>query len=355
MKSTSSVRQGRHPMTALKRVILVLASMLAIPASAQAQSGTGLQKQVIFDTYSPLARDTELIDRLFHPLLAEHLRSKLASAGLAVREQSIDLAQERFTLYVPAGDVPLGGYGLLVFIMPWNRPAIPSQWLPVLDRHGVICVMAMGSGNSANIFSRRIPLALSGYENVKRRYTVDPDRVYIGGLSGGSRIALRIALAFPDVFRGALLNAGSDSFGTDVLSPPGPALFRQFEERSRLIYATGTEDDINLVIDSHSRDSARALCIFDLQTLPMNGRGHEMLNGAVLDRALTALMSPRKPDADLDTCREHRAQEIAAQSAAIEKLIAAGNKREANKQLQELDEHFGGLAAPRSIELAHQL
>ncbi|MGH8123553.1 MAG: hypothetical protein ACREPT_12370 [Rudaea sp.] len=92
MKSTSGVRQGRHPMTALKRAILVLASMLAIPASAQAQSGTGLQKQVIFDTYSPLARDTELIDRLFHPLLAEHLRGKLASAGSAVREQSIDLA-----------------------------------------------------------------------------------------------------------------------------------------------------------------------------------------------------------------------------------------------------------------------
>ncbi|MGH8123552.1 MAG: hypothetical protein ACREPT_12365 [Rudaea sp.] len=256
---------------------------------------------------------------------------------------------------MPAGDVPVGGYGLLVFIMPWKRPAIPSNWLPVLDRHGMICVMAMGSGNSANIFSRRIPLALSGYENVKRHYTVDPDRVYIGGLSGGSRIALRIALAFPDVFHGALLNAGSDSFGTDVLSPPDPTLFRQFEERSRLIYATGSEDDTNLVIDSHSRDSARALCIFDLHTLTMNGRGHRLVNPTILEHALAALMLPRKPDADLDSCRDHRAQEISAELDKVEQLIASGNTREASKQLQGVDVRFGGLAAPRSIELAHQL
>lgn len=329
--------------------------MLALSSSAEAQMAAGLQKHVIFDTYSPLARDTEMIDRLFHPLLAEHVRGELASAGPAVREQSIDLAQERFTLYVPTGDVPVNGYGLLVFVMPWDQPAIPSHWLPVLDRRGVICVMALGSGNSANIFSRRIPLALSGYENVKRRYAVDPDRVYIGGVSGGSRVALRIALAFPDIFRGALLNAGSDSFGTEVLSPPERMLFRQFEEQSRLIYVTGSQDDINLVIDSHSRESARALCIFDLQTLPMNGRGHQLLDASTLDHALAALASVRTQSADLDACREHRAQEISAHLAKIEQLIATGNAGEANKQLQDLDEHFGGLAAPQSIELAHKL
>ena len=355
MKSTSSMHKSRHLAAVLSRTILAFSSVLALSSVAAPQIAAGLQKQVIFETYSPLARDTELIDRLFHPLLVEHLRSELASAGPAVREPSIDLAQERFTLYVPAGDMPVGGYGLLVFVMPWDRPAIPSSWLPVLDRRGVICVMAMGSGNSANIFSRRIPLALTSYENIKQRYTVDPDRVYIGGVSGGSRVALRIALAFPDIFRGALLNAGSDSFGTDVLSPPDRALFRQFEEHSRLIYVTGSQDDINLVMDSHSRDSARALCIFDLQTLPMNGRGHELLNAALLDRALAALVSVRTQSADLDACREHRAQEISAHLAKIEQLIVTGNAGEAHKQLQDLDEHFGGLAAPRSIELAHKL
>ena len=52
------------------------------------------------------------------------------------------------------------------------------------------------------ILERRLPLALLGYWNARSRYPIDPDRVYVGGLSGGSRVAQIAALAYPDVFRG---------------------------------------------------------------------------------------------------------------------------------------------------------
>jgi pimeloyl-ACP methyl ester carboxylesterase len=328
---------------------------LAYAASCFGADGTGLHKQVVFDHYPALTTNAELIDRLFRPMLARRLREELASTGHKTDEQGIDLARERFALYVPANAPPSGKYGLLVWISPFDEAAFPSSWLPVLDKHGIICVTAGGSGNAANVYSRRIPLALLGYANVTQAYPVDPARTYVGGLSGGSRVALRVALAFPDLFRGAVLNAGSDPFGSAALPPPKPELFRQFEEGTRLVYATGSRDTEHLTMDAHSRDSARNMCITDLQTEEMRGRGHEWIDAATLDRALTALSTPRKPDAELAACRERRQQQIDAQLREIETLVGGGDKREAEKRLQTLDERYGGLAAPRSVELERGL
>ena len=71
-----------------------------------------------------------------------------------------------------------------------------------------------------------MPLALLAYENIRRSHTLDANRVYVGGMSGGSRVALRVALAYPDVFRGALLNAGSDPIGDGaVIAASRPICF----------------------------------------------------------------------------------------------------------------------------------
>ena len=331
------------------------AAVLAFQFGICAAAPAGLQKGVTFHEYSPLSSNAELIDRLFRPLLAQQLRAELASAGQRADSQSVDLAHEHFVLYVPENVPASGKFGLLVWISPVDEPTIPPSWLPVLDRHGVVCVAAAGSGNSANVFSRRIPLALLGYANVANAYPIDPARTYVGGLSGGSRVALRVALAFPDVFQGVLLNAGSDSFGSAALPPPKPELFRQFEEGTRLIYATGSHDEENLAIDAHSRESARKLCVNDIQTQEMRGRGHEMLDAVALEHALSALALPRESDAGLGACGQRRTQEIEVQLNRVQALIDAGDKSEAQKKLQDVDERFGGLATPRSMQLAGKL
>ncbi len=59
-------------------------------------------------------------------------------------------------------------------------------------------------------------------------------------------IALRLAIGYPDLFRGAILNAGSDSLGDASAEPPIPLppreLFYQFQSGTRLIYITGERD-----------------------------------------------------------------------------------------------------------------
>ena len=78
----------------------------------------------------------------------------------------------------------------------------------------MLVVSAAHSGNDEATFARREPLALLAAHNIRKQYPVDSDRIYIAGFSGGSRIALRLALGYPDVFRGVILNAGSAPIGS---------------------------------------------------------------------------------------------------------------------------------------------
>jgi pimeloyl-ACP methyl ester carboxylesterase len=318
-------------------------------------SAPGAHEDVAFETYSPLAASDEQQRRLLTPLLAEALQAHLAGNGQALSEQSVDLARERFAYYVPTGDVPANGYRVLVFVPPWQQAALPHAWLAVLDRHATILVTAAASGNEENVIGRRIPLALAGYENIARRFRVDASRIWIGGLSGGSRVALRIALGYPDLFRGALLNAGSDRFGTPELPFPPAPLLQRFEENMRLVYATGTRDESNLATDRASRDSARRSCITNLIELPMRNAGHALLDAGTLDRALSALEAERSSPDDLGACRAQRARAVDETIARVEALLSRGDDHAARVELESLDARFGALALPRSLELARRI
>ncbi len=162
-----------------------------------------------------------------------------------------------------------------MFIAPWQAAAVPRNWISALDRHGMILVTAANSGNTENVLERRIPLALLAAHNVMQRYPVDKDRLYIGGMSGGSRVALRIALAFPDVFHALLLHSGSDRVGTAEAPLPSAGLFKQFQEM-RLVYLTGENDRVNLDTDVESRASLQYWCAYDIDVEPFPFSGHEL-------------------------------------------------------------------------------
>jgi len=321
-------------------------------------TGTGVaavHRDLVFDQATPLARNEALLERMFSPLLADVLRGQLAERQGSTETAALDLAQERFELYVPEGEAPPQGYGLLVFIPPWESQGLPREWLPVLDRYGLIAVTAERSGNSQNVLSRRVPLALSGYENARRRYALDPRRVYVGGFSGGARVAMRTALAFPDIFHGAVLNAGSDPFGTPEVPLPAAALFDQFERGMRLVYVTGTRDESAAATDRRSHASANVLCVSNLVDLPIRGGGHEPADGRSFKHALRLLDAPRVEMRDAEACRSRRSAEIARANADARSAFDAGDMKEAARRLAELDTRYGGLALPASAELAKLL
>lgn len=332
-------------------VIVALAAGLGAAMAQDFVPAGGLHENVTFREYSPLARSSELLKRVFTPLTVTGIRREIARTGKALSETSFDLAAEKFLVYVPA-EKPPQGYGLIVFVPPWQKAQLPNGWGPVLDRFGMIFVTAARSGNEEDVVSRREPLALIAAQNVMGQYPIDPSRVFVGGMSGGSRMAQRLALAYPDLFRGALLNSGSDVIGTIYEPLPPVPLFRQFQTATRLLYLTGDEDFANLETETRSRRSMQDWCVSDVSSMRMSFTGHEVAPAAVLARALQSLLDPKRPDPErLAACRAGIEAEVAAGLGQVDALMAAGRQPDARRRLKDIDAKFGGLAAPRSIEL----
>lgn len=331
----------------IRACLLGIAAAVAGPAAAAGIAAPiGLQNDVVFDAYTPLSSSGEMERRVLSPMLAAQIQQAVAVGRVHVREQSVDLASERFAVYVPP-TMPEKGFGLLVFVSPWNEAAVPSPWISQLDKHGIIYVTAANSGNSNKVLDRREPLALLAAYNIMQRYHVDPSRVYIGGFSGGSRVALRLALAYPDLFRGALLDAGSDPIGDAQVHLPPANLMRRFQESSRLIFMTGANDNENLDLDERSRRSLRGWCVSGIVTLNVPFTRHELASVETFAKALEAVETPVVPDTErLAVCRAKYEGELDALLRRIEALQAQGKTAETLTLARKIDERFGGLAAP---------
>lgn len=193
----------------------------------------GLKNDAVFADYTSLSSNAEIVRRMLSPLAATQIAIDLARTGKRLSEQPVNLSGEKFVLYVPERE-PADGFGLLVFVPPWNRAAVPSDWIPVLDQSGTILVAAAtASGNDASVLGRRYPLAILAEYNVTKHYRVDPQRIYVSGFSGGSQVALRLALAYPELFRGAILDGGSDPIGTASTPLPPSELLSRVQDGTR--------------------------------------------------------------------------------------------------------------------------
>ncbi len=341
--------------------ITLQAVAISTPASAtDSLPVVGTRVQITFDRYSPLAASNEIVRRTLSPIAADRVLGYLHDKSQQLPQQSIELSGERFEIYIPNGDPPAEGYGLIVFIPPWDVPKVPMQWREVLDKHHLIYVSADRSSNDDNMLWRRLPLALHAYENVNASYKLNPERIYVSGFSGGSRTAMRAALSYPDVFRGAILNSGSDPFGNAGIAVPAADLFREFQQRSRVVLVSGTLDlDID-ARDAGMLDSANRLCVGGVSTQPMLHTDHALMRGPMLEHAIEAIegdrtdATARHADA-IARCRAGIASEIAQGLQQARALLAQGDRTGAGHALSRIDERFGGLAAPDSVELARQL
>lgn len=340
----------------LMLAVLFLSYWVANAANAQA-AGTGLQHDVVFRSNAPLARNDELLRRLRSPL--ERLQIELGLAGNpgVLHAWPLDPSKQHFALYVPPAPPPPGGYALMVFVPPWDEARVPLQWLPVLNRNHMIFVSAGQSGNDANVLERREPLALLAEYNVARRYPIDPERVYVGGFSGGSRIALRLALAYPDVFRGALLDAGSDPIGTAQIPLPPTSLLHRFQQSSRIVFLTGDHDNIRQMQLAQASAALRRWCVFSVASVTMLHTPHVLAGVHGFDQALNELSRRRSaPDRSrLAACRRKNNGQLDAQLAQAQAMLHAHETGDARSLLVRIDAAYGALAAPRSVTLMRSL
>lgn len=319
-----------------------LVAIVASTAFAQAIPGQ-LARKIAFDQPSPLANNSVLLERLLSPRQRERQLAAMAVKGEALAPYSLDLRAERFSIYLPKQEPP-AGYGLLVFIPPWEDARLPPGWSEVLEREGIIFVTADRSGNDESIVGRRIPLALTAAHALAERYRVDPNRTFISGFSGGSRVAFRTAIAFPDVFAGVLLDSGSDPVGTADIPLPSPELMPLLQSRTRFVFVTGENDEMNLSKDAGARASLATWCVDATRAIIRPHTGHEIMNGDGLAEALGALGRPY-PSAPAQHRRclssaDARLQQARTDAAA---LNAQPPSPRVQEQLDRLDREYGAL------------
>jgi predicted esterase len=311
-------------------------------------------RTVPLESVSPLASTAEIVRRTFSPTSQDRLRQVQAKSGKAPPEYSIDPAKEELEIFVPP--LPASGrYGLLVFVMPAHSLRMPEDWRKPLEKAGFIYVSALRSGNAQSVLERRIPLAVHAYEYARSRYPIDPERVFVGGFSGGSRMAQWTSMAYSDVFRGAMLVGGSLQIGEyEVVFPPRDLALR-FLSGTRLVFATGSEDALNGGIDRRNRKVLESLCFRGYSRVSQLRLGHWLPSGAGLARVLDELQKPVPADPEFESCVQGLDLDIDRRLAEVESLIAAGRMKEAGVALGEMEDRYGGLAGDRAVPLARTI
>lgn len=301
---------------------------------------------------SPLVDGDGFSRRLLSPIAADDLSRFLQAGHRELAPEPFAAGRERIDLHVPDVEPP-GGYGLVVFVPASSAFAMPPGWKRAFDERGLIFVTLRDAGNDADVIGRRIPLVLHAHRFVADRHRLDPARIYVSGFSGGARLAQRVAMAWPDVFTGSLQFAGSVVVGQNRLPPPPEALMRTFQRQTRVVLLTGAVDMANRRNDAIARETMEDLCVANVQTMVPPRLDHWVPDGRWLAKALDRLEAPAAaPDARCEAALQAAIDAELTQATAD---IDAGRYDEATTRLLAIDDRWGGLAAPASVELARRI
>ncbi|HUW58819.1 MAG TPA: alpha/beta hydrolase-fold protein [Planctomycetota bacterium] len=146
--------------------------------------------------------------------------------GTHTREITVEFDGSRTdcTFWVPSGYDPTKSYPALVIMhgTGGTGQAFLSRWLPYVQNRDMILIaptgvtgvdkidgkpFGKGHGYGTHEIERSVPV--SALHAARRLYNIDSDRVYITGVSMGGHAAWDSILTHPDVFAGAIPEAGT--------------------------------------------------------------------------------------------------------------------------------------------------
>jgi len=171
--------------------------------------------------------------------------------------------------------------GVLVFVRADDSGEPPAGWDVPLEQRNLMWISAEGYGNRLPT-AQRMLVAVMGLKLAQREAQLDPRRRYVGGMSGGGRVASQLASHFPRLVTGALYVVGADFWTREerALQPLIAA--------NRYVFVTGTKDfnrkEMRKVFARYQQAGAMHSLLLDLP-----GLGHAYPDAAQLARALEFL------------------------------------------------------------------
>jgi hypothetical protein len=278
-------------------LILMTATLFAQVAIADEPDPPprGKSFTVTFTDRSDLSSNKEIATRMGWPL-----------AAVEAAKVDYTLAEESFEVYLPADYADDKPFGLLVFVMPSGRGGLPEHYRALMDKYHLIWVGPNKAGND-RLVRLRMGLAIDAVQNMRTKYKIDPDRVYVSGISGGGRVASMLGVCFADLFRGGFYIIGCDFYRDEKLPDkneyyrrsygvPSPKIYNLARKQSKHVFLTGDNDgnrvQTQLNYDGFKRDGFEHISYFQVP-----GMGHQSPDADWFEKGLMALDEKIAPPA----------------------------------------------------------
>jgi hypothetical protein len=253
--------------------------------------------RTVFDERHELGLIKEIAARFNWSM--DEIRDKDPKAG------AYDPKDEYFQVCVPDGYSADAPHGLLVWIGPYEGGSVADDWKEVLARKKLIAIGPEKAGSKRQVWYR-MSLALDAVHNMKKRYAIDPKRIYVAG----EKTAVRMTHHWPDVFTGGIYMKVF-GFYLDIPFPDDPkrywpalfarprdSLLKKAKQDVRHVLLMGDQD--RTIALPHARASYERIRKTEgfshFSYLEMPGKGDVLIDGKWLEKALDVLDEPLKKE-----------------------------------------------------------
>ncbi len=255
-------------------------------------------------------------------------------------QYAYDIAKEPYDVYVPPSYDGTRPFGLIAYISP-GKGGGPGGFTAQLDKYDLIWIGNKNVENERDVPFRQA-LTLDAVAGMVARYRIDPERIYVAGMSGGGRCASEAAPRFPDVYSGG----GIYFVGCNSMDAPGGKdsnRLRELAKSRRYAFMTG-ENDFNKPGTQSVFAQYKGAGFPNIAYYETPGLGHEMPPADWFDKALV----------ELDRPLVVRATQLMAQAEALD---AKGKTHEAYVAYRQaasssVARDIAAKAAPRIAALA---
>lgn len=251
-----------------RAIVTILLLTFICPGSVHAVEGTG--ELVSTGSFSIEATPREIVG----PARAENFATAVPIDEVITWQITVPETYDR-------GSPP----GVLVYISPSNSGKLPRKWKDVPGSHNLIWIAADDSGNRIAVV-RRITYTLLAVLSVADRYSIDMNRIYLSGFSGGARVAGFVAAEHPEIFKGEIYIGGAEMWQGDLTPDKLEAM-----KRNRYVFLVGSEDYNRFwarKVASKYRDAG----IEDIELKIISRLGHELPEDRNMNDALSFLDGP---------------------------------------------------------------
>lgn len=284
------------------RRLLSLLLLIAAPFAARGADAPATGEfRLTFTQRSDLSTNVEICHRMGWELMAE-----------AAAKVDYNLPDESFEVYIPSDYTGEKPFGLFVFVSPSPSGRLMGMYRKSMDERHLIWIGPNKCGND-RINRPRMGLPIDAAISMKARYNIDPDRVYIAGVSGGGRIASMLGVGFPDIFKGGFYMIGCNFYRRELsteqkgryfersYSVPPAKIFAMARKQSKHVFLTGDDDpnreQTDLYYKGFKRDGFDHITYLQVPGMPHRAPDPEWFEKgmAALDEKLPATPVAAKP------------------------------------------------------------